>query len=86
MGAGPGFVWSYVGSVVLFSTRTGLVDIETERELLWKELAFTESEKMLPYWACGKSNGGDSGVALAAVEFIVSSDCRWLVRLAFIFE
>ena len=47
--AGPRFVWSCVGSVVLFSTRTGLVDIETERELLWKELALTESEKRLPY-------------------------------------
>ena len=44
------------------------------------------SAVLFPYWACGKSDGDESGVALAAVEFIVSSDRRWLVRSAFIFE
>ena len=44
------------------------------------------SAVLFPYWACGKLDGDESGVALAAVEFIVSLDRRWLVRSAFIFE
>ena len=46
----------------------------------------TESEKELPYWACGKSEGGERGVTLATVEVTVSSDRRRPVRFAFIFE
>ena len=75
-----------MGPVVSFSTRTRSVDIEMERELFWKESALIESEKELPYWAYGKLKGGVNGVTLAIVEFFVSSDRRWPVRSAFIFE